>query len=395
MFQGLTNDEFIDLIFTSGDRLGMEYTEEAKKRQSIIVPLFVRILQDEENYKYEDQRFWGVVHAVCILGILKDMRSLDGLLAASKFADAYDIEWILDVLPECYFRLGSGVIPKLKESIEEQRSLGSLAIASEVIGLWNLWNAFPDKRQAIEDFFLKVIQIPDTNPAIRTNLIADFAKIGRKDLKGLFVDFYEKGMVDLNIFTRDELETIFAKNNRPSVSYYEIEVFYDPAEIAKRQVIWEEERKKKEQEALEGFILENYNRIGSHEACPCGSGKKFKTCHLPWAEKQLHDLSKNGENRNEAVMKLTSVLAERFYENEIRRFLAQKNKTILFGEIKEEVIQLIHAPMEDFLSGSFSIYFESVFSKIGFDGEEDYKNFMKSFMKYFNAISRQHYNLMT
>jgi len=35
---------------------------------------------------------------------------------------------------------------------------------------------------------------------------------------------------------------------------------------------------------VEGFILKNLGRIAKNDPCPCGSGKKFKRCHLSWAE---------------------------------------------------------------------------------------------------------------
>ena len=227
MFDKYSDKQFVELIFTSEDRIGMEYVKEAKKRRSAIVPLLCCLLQREENYQCDDQRFWGVIHAVYILGILKDMRTVEAFFSASRFADAQDIEWILDALPECYLRLGTGVVPRLKEYIERNKSLNSLAIASQIIGLWNLLDAYPETRPEIEDFLLAIINSPDTGLLVRTNLMADFAKLGRKDLKPLFEDFYERGEADLNVFTMADLDNIFAGQTRPTLSHYDLEGFYD------------------------------------------------------------------------------------------------------------------------------------------------------------------------
>jgi hypothetical protein len=389
VFQDPTDEQFIELIFTSGDLLGMDYVEEAKKRRSAVVPLLCSALQEEENYKMEDQGYWGVIHAVYILGILGDIRSINALLDASRYADIYDIDWILDILPECYFRLGSGVIPMLKEYIEKLKPEGYLAIANEVIGLWNLWGACTEQRKDIEDFLLKEIKDKDTDPEIRANFIADFTQIGRKDLKPLFEDFYGRGEVDLNIFTRDDLDRDFDVADRLLVFHYDLEKFYTPEEIAKR----EDRRKEEKEKVMEEFILDSYKSIGRNEKCPCGSGKKFKNCHLPWTEKQLRRLKEKEESMRETMEKGMAIMAERQCETEIRRFLANKEQTHLFSELKEKVLELIDASPEDFIYGSFLSYFEPVFQKIAFEREGEFKKFVKTFMEYYNAVSRQHYDL--
>jgi len=394
MFDKYSDKQFVELIFTSEDRIGMEYVKEAKKRRSAIVPLLCCLLQREENYQCDDQRFWGVIHAVYILGILKDMRTVEAFFSASRFADAQDIEWILDALPECYLRLGMGVIPRLKEYIERNKSLNSLAIASQIIGLWNLLDAYPETRPESEDFLLAIINSPDTGLLVRTNLMADFAKLGRKDLKPLFEKFYERGEADLNVFTMADLDNIFTRQNRPTVSHYDLEGFYNLEEIARRQKIWKEERERMEQEALEEFILNNYDCIGAEEACPCGSRKQFHECHLPWARNELVHLKGKGKIASDTMMQGALRIAERKYETEIRRLLARKDQAHLFPKLKGKALELLNAPIEDFISGRFTVYFEPVLSKVAFEGQGDYKNFMKNFLEYFNSISQQRYNLL-
>ena len=72
----------------------------------------------------------------------------------------------------------------------------------------------------------------------------------------------------------------------PATFRYDLEKFYSADEIEARQKRWGEEDKGQEEESVEEFILENLGRISRNDPCPCGSGKKFKKCHLPWAEEE-------------------------------------------------------------------------------------------------------------
>jgi len=389
VYHQLSDKELIELIFTCQDQLDNIFIKEIITRREALLPLLYAVLENEENYTYEDPRFWGVIHAAHLAGILGDVQLLNALLSASRYADNYDIEWILDILPECYSRIGIQAIPVLGKHILEHRHLCGTSIASEVLGLWNIWDAYPQTRQSIEDLLLSVIAAPETSLEIRTNLIADFAKIGRSDLKPMFDDLYERGETDLNLFTRSDIEGLFNNGRHPTVRHCMLEEFYSFEEIARRQAIWQVEAARRTQEAVEEYIREHHKSIAYDAPCPCGSGRPFRQCHLAWAETAQHSHLDKGATTNHGVMQPLPVVAEKFYENEIRRFLAKKSKTALFAEIKQQVQDLMNAPIDDFFSGSFTAYFEPVLTKIGFEGTSDYKHFMKSFMEYFNAVSRQ------
>jgi hypothetical protein len=44
-----------------------------------------RVLFEEKNCQLEGEAFWGVVHAVYLLGIFGDLRGFDALIFARKF----------------------------------------------------------------------------------------------------------------------------------------------------------------------------------------------------------------------------------------------------------------------------------------------------------------------
>jgi len=258
MYQNLSDKEFLQLIFTS-EGLGMDYVKEAKARLAVVVPFLCDVLTKESNYRFEDERFRAVIHALHLLGILGDPSAFGAFISASKFSRKYDIDWIWDTLPECYLRLGKGAIQKLKDHIKAFESDSDL-VSEEIFGLWNLWEAHPEERQGIEDFLLQVLKDPKTDGVTKANLIADFAQLGRRDLKPLFASFFERGGMGLVTLTMEDFDYLFDSVHCPPTSHYDLEDFYSAEEIeAWREA--PEEKNGPDQETAEEFIPKNIGRI--------------------------------------------------------------------------------------------------------------------------------------
>jgi hypothetical protein len=229
MYQNLSHEEFLHLIFISEDGLGMGYIEEVRDRSAVAVPFLCDVLNKENNYRFEDERFRGVIHAVHLLGILGDSRAFGAFISASRFSHKYNIDWIWDALPECYLRLGDDAIPKLMRHIKAF-SYDSDLVSEEICGLWNLWEAYPEQRQRIEEFLLQVAKDPMTDGVTRANLIADFAQLSRRDLKPLFAGFCKRGGVGLDPLTMEDLDYLFDSVHCPPTSHYDLESFYGAEE---------------------------------------------------------------------------------------------------------------------------------------------------------------------
>ena len=389
MYKDLPDKKFFDLIFTSADALGMDYIEEARRRSDNIVPFLSSVLSEKKNFASKTKRFWAVVHAVHILGILGDLRGFGGLVSAGRFADKYSIDWIWEALPECYLRLGTEAIPLLMEHIEKEKASAYEVVVNEIYGLWNFWDAYPEERERIEAFLLPILKNPATNPETRTNLIADFSQIGRSDLKPLFEEYYERGEADLETLPRADMEYFFENVHRAPGHRQDLESFYDSEEIEKRQERWEKERKESDQKAVEEYILEEFRNISRNDPCPCGSGKKFKKCHLEWAEKERFRLREEEESDGDFRIVRGAISAERHSETSIRKFLARKNLTNLFLEIKAKALEVIKAPDYELKSQGLGAYFEGIFSKIDFKSKREAEEFMTIFFDYYNALAQQ------
>jgi hypothetical protein len=395
MYQQLSDEEFLELIFTSGDKLGLDFVEEAKRRRKALVPLLCEVLEDEENYGLEDEEFWGVIHAVHLLGILGDPSAIEALFTASAFADDYEIDWIWEALPECYCRMGTSVIPILMQRIDENKEDDIFNSGSEHVGLWNLWEAYPEQRADIEDFLIGLLGESDLNPELRGHLIADFAQLGREEYRPWFEEMFDKGEVDLLTISREDLDYFFTPKEKSPLFHRELEKFYDAGEIEKRQQRWREEQKAFELKAVEDEILRNYTRIGRNEKCPCGSGKKFKKCHLSWAEEESRRLVERDIERTEYYKFSAALHDEKEFESSIRRFLARKNQTALFSKIQEATERIVGTPEAEFLSKGLGYYLEPILSEIVFEDKSESDEFMGLLSEYVGVCSFLHENRMT
>jgi uncharacterized protein YchJ len=389
MLKDLPDDQFFALIFTSEDQLGVDYIEEAKRRKENMVPFLSRVLTEEKNYQLAGEAFWGVVHAVHLLGILGDPRGFHGLLSAGRLADVYKIDWIWEALPESYLRLGKEVIPLLMVHVEKEKTSGIDLISSEVYALWNFWDSYLEEREKIEVFLLKILKDPGIDLETRAELIGDFALINRTDLKPLFEAYFEKGEVDLDTLTRDDLDIFYEDINEPPGHRCDLEAFYTSEGIEERRRTREEEDQEREQSRVESFILANYRSISRNDACPCGSGKKFKKCHLRWAEEELLRSSAEEKMDKDSMSIRDAVTKERSSESALRRLLARKGKTALFSAIKDRSLGLIKAPTSELATKGFNHYFGPILEKIEFENKGELQEFMDALLGYHNALAAQ------
>ena len=385
----LTDTAFVNLIFTSADRLGEDYVAEAEKRRHTVVPLLCRVLEDESNYEDDGtDRWWGTVHAVNILGILGDDRAMGALLTASEYSSKYDIEWIWDALAECYLRIGPAAVPPIREAIRKSvDEMGDRLFSCEMEGLWNIWEAYPDCRDEIEDFLLDILNTGSAPYEMVGDIIADFASIHRTDLKPFFEELYDAGEVDLDTLPREDMDYFYSEAPAAPGHRMDIRRFYSAEEIEKRRVRWEKTKAEWEKRDFESYMIDHLGRTGRNAPCPCGSGQKFKKCHLDWATERARKRKEEEDLQEPHRLAREAVSMERRSESDLRRFLARKGQTPMFERLQEAVQTALTDPKEKFLKKRFFGYFQPLFKEIEFRDEEELKWFTDTFMDYYNALS--------
>ncbi|MBW2039831.1 MAG: SEC-C domain-containing protein [Deltaproteobacteria bacterium] len=229
---------------------------------------------------------------------------------------------------------------------------------------------------------------PNLDPENRGNLVADLALIGRTDLRPVFDNLFDRGEIDLETVTPDDIEEFLKRPKIPS-HFIDIESFYHEESIQGRQERWKEEERQTLEAEFTSYLLENAHRIGRNEPCPCGSGKKFKKCHLPIAE-EMRKQAEEADKRDEELFRYREAISdEREAEVGIRRLLAKYDRTDLFPEIKESILRTLKAPNEEFLAKGPSWYLQPVMSKLDFLEKTEMGSFLRLYQVYWNALVNQ------
>ncbi|MDD5168318.1 MAG: SEC-C domain-containing protein, partial [Syntrophales bacterium] len=129
---------------------------------------------------------------------------------------------------------------------------------------------------------------------------------------------------------------------------------------------------------------------GRNDPCPCGSGKKYKKCHLPAVEEEMARKRSEEIKDEEAAAAGALIWEERECEVELRRLLAAKGRTDIFPDLKAKAIEAITAPLAEFRDKRLHGYFEPLFAQIGFNNRQESDSFVKLFFEYYNALASQY-----
>ncbi|MFA4875268.1 MAG: SEC-C domain-containing protein [bacterium] len=280
------NEELIDLFFTQEDRLPRAAIDEAIRRGTEIVPFLSEVVMDRVLWNAELPEWWAPVHATYALGAIGGQEVLIPLLAAIRWSDAYDNEWVTEDLPSILGSLGEISYNSLVAVVSD-RSAGWSARSIAMDALGSQAMRFPQREEGVMSVLGHILRDHSEEHGARRSaafVLLDFRRADyRKELISLaeaerrwqqqYSDYraaftpedvqrdLTSPRIGMDVYIRDWLE------------------FYEPAEIAKRQERWaiEDGRPRPElspaPRTMRGAVM-----IGRNDPCPCGSGKPYKRC---------------------------------------------------------------------------------------------------------------------
>ena len=308
MFNHLSIQELLNKLEELGDQVPMEMVQAIlAKEPEAVIPL-CDVLQDDDYWEAEGNKQWMPLHAVKLLGMLADPRSIPQLVNALILACEVEYDWIMEDLPTVFGRIGPPSISNLEEFIQayerDNKFWWSRSTAAD--GLVAIALHHPNEQERILTFLHDLFSKEDD---------MEFLSFAARSLLNLcdpssfpiLEEVFNRGIIDEFIINRDDL--LMYKEKSLGMYSSNLLNFYDPEQAAKRRARWEKERgikeeKEKEKErhaaqkleqreksiAIELKRLEIANtlnehnvlpingKIGRNEPCPCGSGKKFKKC---------------------------------------------------------------------------------------------------------------------
>jgi hypothetical protein len=282
----LANEELIDLLFGEEDRLPREAIDEVIRRGGEIVPLLSEIVMDRMAWTDGLPEWWAPVHATYALGSIGTKETLVPLLAALRWSDAYDNEWVTEDLPSILGSLGPVAYDALVALVED-RSAGwsARSIAMDALGCHAL--RFPEKEEEVMVLLGSVIRDrTEEFGAMRSAafVLIDFRRADyREDLMGLAEDEvrHQQQHPDYRpAFTPADVERDLGLPKLAMDAYIRDWLgFYSTEEIARRQQRWDHEDGRPRPDIQTPRKPPSDAVIIDRNApCPCGSGKAYKRC---------------------------------------------------------------------------------------------------------------------
>lgn len=312
MFSHLSTEELLHKLEELGDRAPIELIQEILAKGKEIVKPLCRILQDKRYWEAEDDKLWMPTHAVKLLGVLADPEALPQLIDALVLAEKTDDEWVMDDLPTVFGRIGPTAVDPLMEFINAHRGDYSMwwSRSTAANGLVSIAIQHNRERERILSF-LHGLFSEDEDTEFMGSVASDLLDLHDPSSFPVLEDAFNRDLIEKYIISREEfLEEREKPPDEKALVHYKTDLleFYSPEEVARRQERWEEERNEREQLAvqkresreksiaielrrleittklIESKVLPLSRKVGRNEPCPCGSGKKFKKCHLTLVE---------------------------------------------------------------------------------------------------------------
>lgn len=249
------------------------------------------IEHDKEYAKQDDFNWYTPTHALHLMGELSSEQSLPKILEIFRQDEGFLEFWfsdsINDEMWEVIYKCGQNSLDLIEEFLKDQSVwMYSRTAVSE--GLKQIALHHSNKREVIIGIYKRVIEM--TKPYVkykgksRGSFLQGIKKDDAKDISGFYVsdliDFkepklnkylmslFEEGVVETEIIGPESLQEDFL------IEVKEIKSIYDRYDELERIY------NRSPESQLQSVFNVIYPKVGRNNPCPCGSGKKYKRCHL-------------------------------------------------------------------------------------------------------------------
>jgi len=247
-YSAMDDGRLADLLYTKEDRLPREVAVEIARRPTMMAFLG-QILMDKQSWLAELPEWWAVVHASYILGLRGGEEAVQPLLSALRWADAFDCDWVSEVLPSMLGVLGPPAIAGLT-AVTRDLTAGWSARDTAMQGLAAISLKYPESAAHVFHIIGERFMDEGEDRLVRQlagQILLDFrcqnyrlalAKFAREE-----AGLYDEEALYPNGFNPEEVEWAFHQPEPEPWHYQEDWMrFYEPSEIQRRQKRWAKER---------------------------------------------------------------------------------------------------------------------------------------------------------
>jgi hypothetical protein len=247
-YSALEDERLADLLFMAEDRLDLAAAQEIAKRDSML-PFLAQVVSDKQSWLAELPEWWAVVHSTYLLGLRGGEEVVLPLLIALRWSDAFDCDWVTELLPAILGKVGPPMLPGLTAIVRDS-SAGWSARDLAMKGMAAVCLVHPESTEHVfriigerfmderEDRLVRQLAGQILLDFRRENYRMALIKFAREDLGFRELEaWYYMG------FDPDEVDWAFHSPQAEIWHYQEDWMrFYDPGEIQRRQKRWARER---------------------------------------------------------------------------------------------------------------------------------------------------------
>lgn len=296
--------ELVGQLYNEGEKVELGLIRALVEKGEDAAVLLRQALADEENW-YEGRygKYWIIQHALAVLSLMKDEKSLPLIFEMLPHAYFADHEAAIETYIAAIANFGSPAVPYCLDFISELRGA---------------YHDNPDYSYCRYKALLALTLIARTDDSVRERVAQFIYRLyeGAAEDDDTFLSFSVPCPVALD--TKRGFEVLNAACQRDALDYsicgtYEqmrdywrrsktdfmrdlnepsnrIEYFYQPEKIAEKVKAMEKSEEEKlywgvpDVEVPAGFqfteagTLVNPVKVGRNDPCTCGSGKKYKKC---------------------------------------------------------------------------------------------------------------------
>jgi hypothetical protein len=257
--------EPVSKLLTLGDARGEWQDYLALGLSQEDVPDLIRMALDEELYfrDSEDVEVWAPIHAWRALAQLRAEEAVQPLTRLLSRIDNHPGNWVGEELPVVFAMIGPGAIPVLASYLDDDEH-GLFARAAAAHGLVEIGQRHPEARSAcVEALSATLERYQELDPTLNALIISYLMDLDAVEVAPLMERAFAANVVDLSMqgdWEEVQIELgLLDRRRTPKLKFGWLMpgVAGTPEQAAYR-----------------------LDEFGRNERCWCGSGKKYKHCHL-------------------------------------------------------------------------------------------------------------------
>lgn len=244
-YAALSDEVLLGLIFSEGDRLPMDFAQEAISRGERLVPGLAEAALDPRNHDRGDAGWCSAIHACFLLGAIGGPRAAEALLEAFDISDDMDNDWLNEEWASIFGRLGPQVLEPLKERASEYEA-DCYFRHRAMSGMAAVALRHPERKAEVFDFIAEIASDADDDPEGRLwagDILLDFRL---KEHEELLLSLAE--LPENDVYHVEDVREALSKKE-PDLYWYQRDWldFYSEQKRAERRKRWEGTRLSEEE----------------------------------------------------------------------------------------------------------------------------------------------------